>query len=68
MRPGTILYRGRELLEPVLQLHGFVYVDGESGASKEMVNGPDLPPEGKDIKHFDLYEVRRGKIVREIES
>jgi len=25
-------------------------------------------PEGKDIKHFDLYEVRHGKIVKEIEG
>ena len=25
-------------------------------------------PEGKEIKHFDLYEVRHGKIVREIEG
>jgi hypothetical protein len=25
-------------------------------------------PEGKEFKHFDLYEVRHGKIVREIEG
>jgi hypothetical protein len=25
-------------------------------------------PEGKELKHFDLYEVRHGKIVREIEG
>ena len=55
MRPGTILYRGREILEPVLQLQR----DGQR-------TGPDA--RGKDIKHFDLYEVRHGKIVREIEG